>query len=417
MCHDVSIARTGVMDYGPGETPIPVGKSGVTKITREEKQVFRPETIASFEGKSVTINHPKEFVSPENWGQLTKGTVQNVRREHDDLVADLLITDKIAIQLVKNGLREVSCGYEAEYIETGDGTGNQENIIGNHVALVDQGRAGSSYAINDHKGDFKMKLKSRIQSIFAKAQDDAMKAADDESGPEVTAKNVVAKDDHGKGYDELVKTVKDLGEKVAAMKPKESKDDKAGEAAGGSGEVVADDEDGDLEKRLAMLEEGHKKMETMLEKILEHVGDDMTHDEEEHEEHVTDDDEEEEHEESEDDDYKESGMTGDAKSRAEILAPGIAKGKDIKVKALKAYYETKDGKKIITAMCGGKKPDFKSAKTVDTLFVAASEALKATRKSQLKSTKVNDYSADHGDAGPMTAEQMNERNAKFYNLK
>ena len=64
----------------------------------------------------------------------------------------MLIKESMTIKLVKAGLREVSCGYEAEYEQTGDGEGIQTNIVGNHIALVEQGRAGQSYAINDHKG-------------------------------------------------------------------------------------------------------------------------------------------------------------------------------------------------------------------------------------------------------------------------
>ena len=126
VCIGVPIARTGIQIYGPGETPLDY-QNGEVAIDRPEKEVFRPETLASFEGKPITVTHPEEFVNPENWKQLAVGTMQNVRRGEgdfkDSLIADLLITDRVAIELVKNGLREVSCGYTADYEQEEPGIG------------------------------------------------------------------------------------------------------------------------------------------------------------------------------------------------------------------------------------------------------------------------------------------------------
>lgn len=250
LCLGVPIARTGEMEYGEGETPLDVGDDGKVHITRDAEEVFSPVTIASFEGKSVTIKHPEEFVNPDNWKDLSKGTVHNVRRGkekgedgEEELLADLLITDAFAIKLVKNGLREVSCGYEAEYEQTGKGKGKQLKIVGNHLALVEEGRAGSSYAINDEKGKVKMskKLGEKIKALLGRTVDEAIaeekkddKAKDSES-PEAkksagSETNTVMDKDM---FDELVKAVHDLAEKVDGMKPKdaaegeEKKDDKA----------------------------------------------------------------------------------------------------------------------------------------------------------------------------------------------
>lgn len=425
VCHDVSIGRVGSMEYGPGECPIEPGPNGKTIIQRTEKELFRPETIASFEGKSVTIQHPKDFVNPLNFKELEKGSVQNVRRgkgeAKDDLVADLLIKDKAAIELIKAGLREVSCGYEAEYTQTGPGEGYQSNIIGNHLALVEQGRAGESYAINDHKGAFTMKwkeAKEKVQSIFSRAQDEAMKTIDEAGGPEITSKNQET-EARGKGYDELVKAVHDLGEKVSAM----SGDDGESEASGGQGtkiqkpaKAAGKDEDGE-EKEKSEDAEGDmdarlKKCEMMIEKLMKAMGHDEAYDDDEEME-VTDDDEEE----SEDDDFEESHMTGDTASRAEILAPGVAKTKDVKRNALKAAYATKDGKKVIDALSLGKAPNFKDQKVVDHLFVSASEIMKLDRSSKLKETKVADSYESLSEIGKMTPEKMNEINEKHWNRK
>jgi hypothetical protein len=164
LCEDVPIARTGEMIYGAvelmndDESYVIQPKDGeeTVRINREPEEVFRPETIASFNGKSVTDDHPESGeVSPETWKELTVGVIQHTRQGighlSDLLFADLLITRPDAIEAVRTGKREVSCGYQADYEDTGNGTGRQKNIIGNHVALVESGRCGWRCAIGDHQ--------------------------------------------------------------------------------------------------------------------------------------------------------------------------------------------------------------------------------------------------------------------------
>lgn len=155
LCEEVPVARTGMMIYGPDETPVKAGPEGVVKIFREEADVFSPATIASASGKPVVNDHPDEDVVPENWQQLACGIMLNPRRgdavQDDLLLADLLITTPEGIKAVESGKCEVSLGYDADYEETGPGVGKQSNIIINHVALVEQGRCGPRCAIGDKK--------------------------------------------------------------------------------------------------------------------------------------------------------------------------------------------------------------------------------------------------------------------------
>lgn len=413
VCIGVPIARTGEMLYGEGETPLETDDEGKVIIMRDEAEVFRPETLASFEGKPLTISHPTEFVGPDNWTRLAKGTIQNVRRgkdeSKDDLIADILITDGMAINLVRSGLREVSCGYEAEYIQMEDGKGKQINIIGNHLALVDQGRAGSAYAINDHKGVIKMpKLSERIKAIFAKAQDEAMKVAEDEAeAPKKEEKKDDAKD--AGAYDELVKMCADLGEKISAMaKPKDAE----GEAAGASGEKDMPEKKDDAkdDDPMAALEDRLKALEASVAKLLEAKAGDA----EEGEESEESEDADEGEEESEDDDFEESSMVGDTASRIEILAPGLKPGKNAKAAALKVAFGTEAGKKIIESLSGGKAPTFDSKEVVDTLFIAASELMKAQRNGELSRTKATRDSSGESGSTFKSAADINAINAKFY---
>jgi hypothetical protein len=219
ICFDTPVARTGEMIYKDGEVPVKA-KNGVVKIRRDESVVFNDETIASLTSKPITIDHPDDFVTPENWSELAHGIVQNVRRgegEQDDLlIADLLITTEKAIELVKAGLREISLGYDADYEELEEGVGVQKNIILNHCALVDRGRAGNRCAIGDklcnHCGDCKCKTKNKtedegMQMKINSRVRDAFKQIKDAVEAELSA---LPKDDEKKDEkkDEIVKDKK-----------------------------------------------------------------------------------------------------------------------------------------------------------------------------------------------------------------
>ena len=124
----------------------------IVDVYRNEAEVFAPATLASFEGKPVTDEHPSRFVEPSNATAYTKGTCQNVRRgsgnESDLIIADLVIYDAVLIAEIEAGKREISAGYYCEYKPFKDGL-EQSNIICNHVAVVANGRAGARVAIKD----------------------------------------------------------------------------------------------------------------------------------------------------------------------------------------------------------------------------------------------------------------------------
>lgn len=410
VCLGVAIARTGEMIYGPGETPLESGEDGKVIVSRTPDELFRTETIASFEGKSFTIQHPNDFLSPENWAGLTNGIGYNVRRgigeQENDLVCDILITTKRAIELVKGGLREISCGYEAEYLQTGVGRGIQKNILGNHLALVEEGRAGSSYAIIDHKGKGSMKkLTDKIKAIFGKAQDDALAlvAAEEttDKGTPAPAKDdvtVAGQPPAGQpgatpgGTSTIEERMAKLEALVASIAEKLS------------GTADADKDKGDKEEKA---EDADKEKE---EKAEDADGEEKETDDADGEE------EESEDEEMCDEDFE----TGDTASRVEILAPGMnVETKDVKRKALVACYATKDGKAAIDQFTAGKAPNLKSDKTVDTLFVGVSEVLKTRRNAELSETRTKGRveARDRINASTMTAEKINEINAKIYASK
>lgn len=180
LCKNVPLARTGMQLYGPGETPIQDGRDGVTRIHRRPEDVFSENTMASFIGKPLTIEHPEQDVTPENWKQLAVGVILDTRRgvgiENDLMLGDVLVTDADAIsRILDDGVEEVSCGYDAEYEEQEPGVGYQTSILGNHVALVPEGRCGPRCSIRDSEGE--MTLAEKIRKAFTTQDNAGLEAA------------------------------------------------------------------------------------------------------------------------------------------------------------------------------------------------------------------------------------------------
>ena len=98
---------------------------------------------------------------------------------------------------MEDGKREISCGYDCDYEIDDTGKIYQVNIRGNHIALVDEGRAGHNVRIKDNKlnlkkeGERKMK-KTDKNSIIGRMLSAFVK---DEAAPEEIeeAMNVLAK--------------------------------------------------------------------------------------------------------------------------------------------------------------------------------------------------------------------------------
>jgi len=399
LCEAVPIARTGTLVYDESELVnedgpiIEGGQDGLVTIERNPDQVFRPETIASFEGKPVTMSHPDDFVTPANWRELSMGITQNVRQgdgvESDLMLADLLITDSVAIEEVRSGLRQVSCGYDAEYEQLAVGRGRQTNIVGNHVALVERGRCGPRCAIGDSEvaktTDAKPQRtwRDRVMTAFrAKdeaALEEALEGAKTGDELEEEENDRPAKTGDSKTLDAILKTMKALDKRMGDME--------------GEVKKLTEDEDEDLDNVP--------------------TGDDVL--EAERAAHVPD----------------ASGKvyTGDAavltdlRSRAEILAPGMSiPTRDSKVKtsdhvcacqraALAKAMQTEDGKTAVNTFLFGRQISALTADQVATAFMGASELIRARNNAGGSRTKV--ATSDFGRPGDVAA--INAANKAFWN--
>lgn len=236
LCVGVPVAKLGEMRYTAAET----GDGELISVNTPEV-LFSAETAASFEGKPVTVQHPdpaSEFfdVTPENWKAVAVGTMGNARAgtgdDSEHLLADILITDADAIDLVLGGLREVSLGYDAEHGEKdSNNRAIRKRIIGNHVALVDRGRAGSTVAIRDSKPEEKMADKKTLGDWFKSLK----KTIDEMPADEVIEEAVEDEDPMA----DLVARIDALEARIAAL---ESDDEAETVAEEMTDEVVEDSE-------------------------------------------------------------------------------------------------------------------------------------------------------------------------------
>ena len=154
------MGRVGSMQYLGEE----IGKQSgqVFDVYTDEQDLFSEETIKSFEGKPVTIEHPEEMeVNASNWKELSVGHISNIRRDGDFLIGDVVINDTKAIQIVQKGKIELSFGYDAELVEA-DGKIKKVDIKGNHLAIVDEGRCGDKCKLGDGKPSIMSKLLTRF---------------------------------------------------------------------------------------------------------------------------------------------------------------------------------------------------------------------------------------------------------------
>lgn len=397
LCEAVPIARTGTLIYDESEIPVEGGPGGLVTIERNADEVFRQETLASFEGKPVTLSHPDEFVTPANWRQLSVGIVQNVRRgtdvEQDLMLADLLITDAEAIELVRRDndpnserLRQVSCGYDADYEQLAPGRGRQTTIVGNHVALVERGRCGPRCAIGDSDTMSKTKKRSfadRLRAAFMSKDAEAAEALAKEAETADEEEEEESKEKAKTGDSATLDAIRALSADIKA-----------------------------LTKRVGDMEAEKKE----------------TEDEDEEESEETNDDVLEAEKAKNNPDAGGETYTGDSaaltdlRSRAEILVPGITFGtRDGKVKvadhicscqrqALTKAMATDSGKAVVEPFLFGRALDKLTADQVAAAFNGASELAKVRNND--KAARTASVTRDFGKTKSIA--EINAANRKHW---
>lgn len=435
LCEEVPIARVGSQDYAHFELPELEAKDGVIVADRTADVLFSPETLASFEGKPITIDHPPDFVTPANYMSVARGTVRNVRRgegaQSDLMLADLLITDAEAIRRVQSdgsdALDQVSNGYDADYEQIAPGRARQVTIVGNHVALVKNARCGPVCSIGDSKpttpiGDSSMANKKPAPSTLLEKLRKAFMTRDSDAFEQVASEMTGDEgDEPGNGQPQIrihMPGANEAKPATGAAAGATGDDDGAG---GGNAEVLAAingvaDSVKALADRVTKLEGGSTP-----------TGDDDGDgdgDDDGGDGTFTGDGD------GDGDDGKGSTKTGDSTalrdefqdtlSRAEILAPGVrlptfdAKAQRkrtadaicvLRRRALRAAMDNENAESV-KAVTGGATVDGMPCTSIKAFFNAASE-LARSKNSGVMQRKT-------GDSAPVARKDINQIHAEFW---
>lgn len=154
------VARTGVQQYLASELGLTDrNPNEIINVYRPPEEVFSPASLATYQHKELTDNHPPEMVSADTYRQYSVGQVVSIGQQSGEFVQiDVMAKDSSAVSAIQGGKVELSSGYYADYVpEAGvtDAGENyefvQRNIVINHVALVDKARAGHGARIFDRQ--------------------------------------------------------------------------------------------------------------------------------------------------------------------------------------------------------------------------------------------------------------------------
>lgn len=151
------LARTGVQTYRARELGLDGGDKEI-RLYRPPEEVFADDSVTSFEGKPITMNHPPTDVVADNWRKYAVGDVRDVKQADGHMTATLIIRDKAAVRAVLDGKSALSNGYSFDFDPTPgqapDGSAYdavQRRVRGNHTAIVDMARGGPACRIADHE--------------------------------------------------------------------------------------------------------------------------------------------------------------------------------------------------------------------------------------------------------------------------
>lgn len=142
-----TIARTGEMKYLTND-----GEVYYQYVPPDT--LFDSEHLESIAGLPVTLHHPEEVVTPENYSQYAVGSVgDRVLANIDKGLVEVIFTvgDAKAIKAaIEDGINQLSMGYWAKLTPhpSKSNTFIQTERVGNHIAIVDKARGGDRLKLN-----------------------------------------------------------------------------------------------------------------------------------------------------------------------------------------------------------------------------------------------------------------------------
>ena len=220
-----------MQEYLASELGLDGDPNRIVKVYRPAEEVFAQESLDSYHGVDVTLEHPKDMVNAENYKSVTVGVVRaGGVQDGNHVRVDTIIKAADAIKAVESGKAELSAGYTAIYDDNvPDELASQgiefiqRDIRVNHVALVDRARAGASARLFDgKKGVSKMPISVTLDSKRSVEVEDKATAALISDTLESLNKRVA---------DAEAAQAKAEAERDEAMEEKEEADKKASDSA------------------------------------------------------------------------------------------------------------------------------------------------------------------------------------------
>ena len=151
-CKNSILGHTGVQKYLGKEIGLKDEESEkVIEMVRDEESVFDEASMSSFEGKPITLFHPKGKVNSKNYKKFIIGSIKDVARDKENLSSDIVLYDEYTIDKVQKGeLKDLSLGYRAKVVQMADGRYKQTDIVINHLAIVEDGRAINAQIMDEN---------------------------------------------------------------------------------------------------------------------------------------------------------------------------------------------------------------------------------------------------------------------------
>lgn len=142
---DAYIGRAGVLEYADPTMP-----GGIRRELRDDGEVFNQDTLDSFAQVPVTDQHPPMMLDADSAPKYMKGASgESVVRDGEYMRSPLMVADRKLIQKMDAGVNECSSGYSCIIVDEpgvhpkyGRYDVKQTKIRGNHVAILERGRAG-----------------------------------------------------------------------------------------------------------------------------------------------------------------------------------------------------------------------------------------------------------------------------------
>ena len=215
-----TIARTGVQMYTDAD-------GSVRREYRPETEVASPESLASFAGKAITLEHPPVLLDSANTKDYQIGfSGTEVVYDNGFVRAVMTITDQDAIERIMRGdAKEVSAGYRVNYEANAGVTdggenydGIQKEISGNHIAVVRRGRAGPQVKLHLDR------LDAADPSLITPIEEPSVTAKVNFDGAEFEVTESVAlavtkeREDAKKSYEDMKKMYDGMMSEASKMK-------------------------------------------------------------------------------------------------------------------------------------------------------------------------------------------------------